>query len=519
VVAHVVRLKLTILANSLRRSPWQVVGLLVASLYGLGIAWAVVGAAIGVSTQDLEIRAQVATILGAALVLGWWFVPLVAFGADATLDPVRFATSTIRRRDLLVGLALAALVGVPGVLSALAALSLGATWWKDPAALVAGLVGSVLGLAVAVLGGRAIVTAASRVLAGRRGREVVAVLIVLVSLGVVFGASRASSIAVHVDRHTFEGLARAVGWTPFGAPWAVAADVARQDWPTALAHLAIAAVTVVGAVAAWSAAISRTVEAPRHESTGRSRGLGWFGRVPGSQLGAVVARCLTYWARDPRYALALVIVPVLPLLLWFVGRGGALALVSGPVAALLTGWGISAEVAYDGTAHWTHLAAPLRGVTDRLGRVIAAACVAVPLLALVAVAGALLAGRPEDIAAVGAATLGLLLVAYGGASIASALVVYPVQQPGENPFQSRQGASLAAITSQFLGWSAVIVVSLPTLVLAWLTVQHGSGWLLAALVVVALGIGSAALAVGVRLGGRVLDARGPALFVKLLSYE
>jgi ABC-2 type transport system permease protein len=519
VVAHVVRLKLTLVRNSLRRSPWQVVGLLLASLYGLAIAYAVIGAAIGVSTQSVEVRAQVATLVGAALVVAWWFVPLVAFGADATLDPVRFATSTIRRRDLLTGLAIAALVGVPGLLSALSALSLGATWWKDPLALVTGLLGSVLGLGVAVVGGRAVVTAASRALAGRRGRELVAVAMVLVAVGVVVGASRASSITVAVDRHTFEGLARVTGWTPFGAPWTVAADVARRDWPLAGAHLAITLAALGAAVVVWSAAVTRTLESPAHEATGRSRGLGWFARVPATQLGAVVARCLTYWARDPRYVLALVVVPILPFLLALIGRGNALSLAAGPMAALLTGWGISADVAYDGTACWTHLAAPLRGVTDRLGRVIAAACVAVPLLAFVTVAGALLAGRPEDLAPVAAATLGVLLVAYGGASVASALVVYPVQQPGENPFQSRQGASLAAITSQLLGWSLVLVVSLPALVLAWLAVDRGSGWLTAVLVVVALGVGAAALTYGVRLGGRVLDARGPALFVKLLSYE
>lgn len=518
-VAHVVRLKLTILGNSLRRSPWQVVGLVIGALYGVGIAWGVVGAAVAVSTQDVEIRAQFATILGTALVLAWWFVPLVAFGVDATLDPVRFATSTIPRRDLLVGMALAALVGIPGALTALAAMSLGATWWRDPVALAAGLAGSVLGLAVAVVGGRALVTAASRVLAGRRGRELVAVLIVLVALAVVFGASQASSVTVDVDRHTFEGVARVAGWTPFGAPWAVGADAARDDWPAAAAHLAITLVTLGAAVLVWSRSLSRTLEQPQRETAGRSRGLGWFDRVPASQLGAVVARCLTYWARDPRYALALVIVPVLPVLLWLVGRDNGLPLVAGPAAALLTGWGISADVAYDGSAHWTHLAAPLRGVTDRLGRVVAAACVAVPLLAFVTVLGALLARRPGDLAPVSAATLGLLLVSYGGASIASALVVYPVQQPGENPFQSRQGASLAAVTSQFLGWACVLVVSLPTLVLAWLAVRDGSPWLLAALVVVALGIGGGALTLGVRLGGRVLDSRGPALFVKLLSYE
>ena len=36
-VAHLLRLKLTLLRNSLRRSPWQLLGLIIGGLYALGI--------------------------------------------------------------------------------------------------------------------------------------------------------------------------------------------------------------------------------------------------------------------------------------------------------------------------------------------------------------------------------------------------------------------------------------------------------------------------------------------------
>jgi len=54
VVAHLVRLKLTLLRNGLRRSAWQIVGLAVGALYGLlALAVVVVSMAL-LSVQEPE---------------------------------------------------------------------------------------------------------------------------------------------------------------------------------------------------------------------------------------------------------------------------------------------------------------------------------------------------------------------------------------------------------------------------------------------------------------------------------
>lgn len=113
-VAHLLRLKLALLLNGFRRSVWQLVGFVFAVLYGLGIAALVVAGMVAVGTQDVELQRTVTVLIGSALVVGWWFVPLIAFGVDATLDPERFATYPIPRRTLVLGLAASALVGIPG---------------------------------------------------------------------------------------------------------------------------------------------------------------------------------------------------------------------------------------------------------------------------------------------------------------------------------------------------------------------------------------------------------------------
>ena len=63
-------------------------------------------------------RGLVTVLLGSVLVLGWWVVPLVSFGVDATVDPARFVTFTIPRRSMLLGLAIGAVIGIPGVVTA-----------------------------------------------------------------------------------------------------------------------------------------------------------------------------------------------------------------------------------------------------------------------------------------------------------------------------------------------------------------------------------------------------------------
>lgn len=517
-VAHLVRLKLTLLRNGLRRSAWQVIGLVVAALYGLGALAVVVVSMAVLSVQEPDIRGLVVVLVGSVLVLGWWLVPLLAFGLDSTIDPARFVTFAIPRRSLLTGLALAGLIGIPGVVSAGSALALAGVWWRTPAALAVGIVCSVVGLATCVIGARATTSAASTLVASRRFREVMAGVVVLplVVIGPVLG--RLSDSAAFTAQ-TVEQIAEVLSWTPLGAAWAVPGDVADGQWATAAARFAIAIVTLLVVVVVWDRAFAHALVNPAHEKVStRGHGLGWFDRLPATPLGAVTARCLTYWARDPRYALAVAIVPVLAIVFYVVSPDGGLVLLIGPIAGYLMGWGISADVAYDGTAFWTHVAAPLRGSADRLGRVIAAGAIAGPAVVVLSIGSAVLTGQPEVIPALLGLSFGVLLTALGGSSVLSALVVYPVQLPGENPFQTRQGASMASVVSQFAGWLAVMALSLPEIVLGVIAVRGGSaalGWVTLA---VGLVLGSVLLALGVRIGGRTLDRTGPDLLRRIVAF-
>ena len=517
-VEHLVRLKLALLAGGLRRSPWVLLGTVLGALYGLGVLAMAVSALGYVSTLTFELREMVGVILGAALVAVWWFVPLVAFGLDSTLDPARFATFPVPRRQLVVGLALSGLIGVPGVLTVLGAAATAVLWWQEPAAIPAALLGAALAVALCIVGARALTTALAPIVVRRRVREagVALVLVPLVFIGPVM--SRLVPQGFDLRQADVAPLVRVLGWTPLGAPWALGPDVAAGRWALAAGHLLVALASLAGVAWIWERALGHVLVEPVRETTKRrERGLGWFGRLPARPTWAIAARCLTYWSRDPRYAMAVVLVPVLPVVFALVDPGGPMPLVAGPLSGFLMGWAISADVAYDGTAFWMHAAAPLPGRSDRWGRALAALALAVPVVVVMSVVPALALHRPGAIPALIGGGLGTALTALGVSSVASALVVYPVKQPGDNPFAVRQGATMPALLTQVAGWTTVAVLTAPVLVLTVLSVardQPGLGW---AALVVGPALGTVVLVVGVVLGGRALDRTGPDLMRRLLA--
>ena len=121
-VAHLLRLKLTLLRNSVRRSPWQLVGLGIGVLYALGLVGLAIAGLLVLRGQDAELAQTVVVLGGAAALLGWAIIPVAASAADMTLDPARFTTFAVPMPQLLTGLALGGLIGIPGTATALVAL-------------------------------------------------------------------------------------------------------------------------------------------------------------------------------------------------------------------------------------------------------------------------------------------------------------------------------------------------------------------------------------------------------------
>jgi ABC-2 type transport system permease protein len=521
VVAHLLRLKLTLLRNGLRRSAAAIVGMVLGVLYGGALLVAAIAALVVLRFRDdLDLTRAVLVVGGAALVLGWSLLPVLLFGTDPTLDPTRFATFAVPERRLAAGLALVGLVGLPGVATVLLALAAVVAASRSLPAVLLALLAAALGVATCVLLSRILTAAAAAVLSSRRGRDLAGIggLVLLLALGPVLATLGNGG----GDRAGFQRVADVVEWTPFGWPWAAMAGAAEGRWPTALLFLALAAGTTAVVFLAWQRVLVSVLRNPRPHSGGgggHQQGLGLFARLPGTPMGAIAARAGTYWVRDPRLNFPGLMTALLPagLLVPGLASDSHLALAGMPLAsAYLIGWGQHNDVGYDSTAFWMHVASGVDGVSDRLGRLFPSAFLAVLCVPTYALLGPVL-GLPWRLLP---ATLGvavtLLLNGFAVACVNSAVKQYAVPAPGENPFTSRPGSVGVTVAVQSICGAAVFALSLPALALgvaAW----FGVGWAAWAALVVGPLVGSVALVVGVRVGADLFRTRQALLLQDLVA--
>ncbi|MPY09423.1 transporter [Arthrobacter bussei] len=514
-VADLLRLKLLLLRNSFRRSTAQLVGVILGGLYGLGILGFIVVGLVVLGSADLELIRTILVIGGSATVLGWIIIPIAATGIDMTLDPARFVTFAIPMRQLLAGLVLGGVAGIPGIITLVASLAQVLTWIRYPAAAAMALVCAMIAVLLCVVASRLVTTAVSSMTGSRRFKDVngIVAFIPLLFLGPIIGGVTAG----FQNSPGFAAkLADVLAWTPLGALWAAPADVAAGAPGLGVVRLLIGAGTLALFVLLWRRSLSHALVTPPYNAVAKRAGgnLGFLGRFPATPAGAIAARALTYWFRDPRYFASLVVIPFIAVLLFFSGgtTGGAFAFL-GPITAFLMAWSISADISYDNTAFSLHLSTGVRGRDDRLGRAVALLVFAVPITLVFTVVPLVIAGRIGDLPAMLGLSLGLLLTGAGLSSIVSARYTYNVPLPGESAFKTPPGTNFMMFAVQFIGWFVMLVLALPEIVLAIVYLVSGDalfGWLALAVGVV---LGGVLLVVGLRVGGRWYDRRAPELLL------
>jgi ABC-2 type transport system permease protein len=509
-------LKLRLLANSFRRSPWQLVGMVLGLLYGLGTAVLVVAGLVALRFVDLELARSATVVFGSLIVVIFTVLPLL-LGIDDTLDPRRFALYGITTNRLTLGLLLGALVSIPSLVIAIIAVTLVFTWSRSPGASGLAIASAVLIVATCVLSARVTTSVAAVLLSTRRSRDVtgLAGVVLLVCLGPVVAALatidwQQSGVTV------LTSIERAVSWTPLGAAWAIPADAAAGDNREVLWKLGIAVAWVVVLLVLWRALIARMLVTPlRQPAARRYSGLGWFDRFPSLPAGAIAARNLTYWARDARYGTSLVVIPLIPLVMVVALHIGGLplsglALLPVPVICLFLSWTVHNDVSFDNTAIWLHLASSVHGRSDRWGRLIPVLLVGIPVIAIGSVLSGWAFGDWSILPSMIGVSACILLTGLGLSSVMSAAFPYPTVRPGESPFSQPNGGGSPAGLVQALSFAAILAFAAPSVIFAVLGLTKGVGWHYASLVV-GLGIGVVVLLAGVAAGGRVYDRRGSEL--------
>ncbi|MBN9178252.1 MAG: hypothetical protein J0I43_12925 [Microbacterium sp.] len=523
-VATVLRLRYRILGNTLARSPWQLVGFCFGALWGLS-ALALVGAGSVAlaAVHDLTLTRTIVVVAGSVLLLGWVVGPLVVAGVDTTVDAAKLATFPLTTRQLMAVLTATGLTGIPGIATSLAALLSILMWMPWPPAAIVAVPCVLVAVLTCVVATRLAATLSTGLGAGRRGRELIGTIVLAV---VIFAGPILSGAVALVSggRDLVAQLQQVAGilaWTPLGAAWAVPGDVAAGEWLLALARLLIALATLGALWVAWRAALERSTDAPprRAARTVRQGALGLFGVMPTGGVGATWARSLRGWLRDPRYVRQLILVPLFPILFAFTGGIDGFLF---PASALLVAFVLCiagySDISYDGTAFASVLASGVRGRQDRLGRVLGAATVGVPLVIVVAVVTAIVSGRAAQLPGILGASLGLLLAGHAVSSVSSALLVTPVAAPGDSPFKTVPGQTFLSGLMVFVVMGACGLLALPALVLGITAMSTASATLGAVALLVGLVVGIAEIAAGIVVGGRTLDRTGPDLLLRIKAF-
>ncbi len=521
-VKQFLRLKLTLLANTFRRSPAQLVGMIIALTYGLGVATLV---AVGLASLRLapeDIARSVIIVFGSLVVLGFVLLPLV-FGVDDTIDPRRFGLFGIPSGRLARSLAISALISIPSLIIVAFAVAQIVTWGRDLGSTLLAMLAAVLIVVTCVLAARVSSAVASLALSSRRIRETTAVALV----GVLAVVAPLLAIMASIDWGSrglpiMHRIAAVLTWTPLGAAWSLPADAADRRLDEVPVKLLIALGTVAVLWLAWRWLVERMLTTPHREShRGRYSGLGWFERLPGTPAGAIAARSLSYWARDARYRVGLAVIPVVPIVMLaaLMIAGVPLPLLAWlpvPVMCLFLGWTVHNDVAHDSTAFWLHVSSSVAGRADRWGRLTPALLIGVPLVLIGSVATSAVFGNFGALPSFIGLSASVLLFGLGVSSVISAAFPYPAVHPGASPFAQPQAAGATGSVVQSLSFTVTILSAIPVAILAYLGETDSPNWHYAALAA-GLVIGLGALFGGVYWGGRIVDKRAPELLAFALQ--
>lgn len=500
-VAHVLRLRAALLVGAVRAGGARAIGGFVAAVV---LAAAAVLALL--TLQDAP-RAAVDIVLvvgGSAVAAGFLLVPLLTRTADP-LDPRRFVVTGASWPTVAGAVLAASPVSIPVLALVAVAVAVTRTWTAHGADAIGSAFAAVLIVVTHVLLARVALAVAALGLAERRSRELTSLLllgVVVVAVPIaVFFASLEWGAGLPAP---LQSAAEVLAVTPLGAVWVL--PLGAQP-----VTVVIAAATPLVLTGVWLLLVRRMLTRPeRPVSVRERRGLGWFTVTPGTPGGAVAARSLIYWLRDPRHLVDVAVIPVasvvtvVPLLIVGVPVE-TVALIPAPLIALLLGWLVHNDLAYDGSAVWLHVSSGVRGASDRVGRLMPLILVALPLLAVAIPVGASMHGDWSVLPALSGVCAALLLSGLGLSSIASVTAPYAVARHGDSPFQQPQRAGGGF--SQGVVLVGALVLAGPALWDGWRYLQgepDAQWW--------ALGIGTATgavvLALGILIGGAVFDRRG-----------
>jgi ABC-2 type transport system permease protein len=479
-----VRLKLRLIAGNLRGSTSRVLGFVFTLI--AAIAMATLGfflmASLRLAPEDIAL--DVGILLFTVFLVGWTVTPLLAFGLDDTLDPSRLSLFPLRTGQLAVGMFATSITGVWPIATLIIMIGAVAGLATGIGGVLLGVVAVLLLFALCIVTSRLVTTALSGILRTRRGRDVLAVSVIFFILAaqlpnlLLNGGTSGDPLAL------LHGGASLLRWTPPG----MAAHAIADGGVTAVVELAVLAVLVAVIGRLWIMALRRALVSADASTEGASvrNSKGLLARVlPDGPLAAVVTKELKYARRDPRgrvgWFAAIAVTGIMAFSLSRDQNGtGSIALAIAPacIGGVLIGLQSANAFGIDGRSLWMNsvvYGSERDWRTDLAGRHLAVATIAAPLLALIAVVAAFLAGDLLWAVPGALAAWGILGVGLGTGALTSVFLPYTVPErlnafTGAAPGQG--GIAFLASFGALIGGALVALpIALPVLLgLPWVSV-------------------------------------------------
>ena len=358
-----------------------------------------------------------------------------ALAGDAVLRPEVFSLLPLDRRRLAFSLLAVGLLDPAGVFTAIAFAALiarGARLGAGPA--IIGLLAVIVTLLLASV----LATIASAVLGpgSRRGHDVGTIVTAVAISAIAVAGTLIPVLDTALRRGSVPWLATVLTVAPTGwGPVAVQA-AARGDWALAAGCLVGLAALTVAAAIWWPAVLTRRMDAAAHPARSGSARPGRWSALPRTPVGAVTAKEIRLWVRDPirlTCLLIAVIVGAAACAIPLATHGTHLLLpFSGILSVVIAGACACNLYGNDGTSLWLTVMTPDGTRADIRGRQAAWLIVVAPYAVAVTIAFTALSGEH----AAWPWVLGILPAVLGGAAglapIMSLVSVQPLDETG-NP--------------------------------------------------------------------------------------
>lgn len=552
-----ISLQWAITRSNLRASVWSIIGIVLGALlqialmfgcwqfsavmprYGAEFAGIDLSAVNVSNPQRLDVATQATMASSWGLMLagiatliafGVLLFQLMVSGGGSTINPDQLAHLGIDDKRMHIGMYAAMLTGFPSMFGIIDILLVSSAWryFNIPIMLVAMLCG-VLTIMVWVAVCSMIVVVVSTFIRSNRSKAIY--YLVVVSLFVFIAqipnlvmslsgyyADESATLALtstsFLSASALPIMMQVSAWLPFGAAMSVPAALLTGHYLAAIAKLAITVASIAIAlwIMVWCACYTRL-----HAQSNRVtsvQGLGAFAHVPDSIVGAVMARVIVYWRRDPRQLLNTILMPLLFLVIFGAQSYGADEPMMIWMAPVFVAWILSLvesnNIALDGTAIIFQILNAVPVHKDRLGRALASGGLASLIVLLCSVVATIIskawssAFTMQIAVVVTCVALALVISSYSMSQLVAVLFPYPTASI-DKPFASKHGKMGAQMFIPFLSMLINAVTLVPTVaVTAVVFIFNLPLWIIA---IAALIFGCAFGVLGVWLSGKVMKAR------------